>query len=83
MAKADKIIQRMKNNPRDWRIEEIRHVALRHGFDIRQPRGSHITLSHPSLEMILTIPAHRPVKPIYIRKLLDMINTLRQDDSNE
>jgi hypothetical protein len=36
MTKADKIIARMRNNPRDWRIEDLEALAHRHGIDYRR-----------------------------------------------
>jgi hypothetical protein len=35
--------------------------------------GRRVTLTAPDEEAILTIPTKRPIKPVYIRKLLAMI----------
>ncbi|MBF0383297.1 MAG: type II toxin-antitoxin system HicA family toxin [Magnetococcales bacterium] len=51
-------------------------IAERFGLDVRNPRGSHVILSHPTVMEILSIPAYRPVKPIYIRKLIEMIDAI-------
>jgi hypothetical protein len=32
-------------------------------------------VKHPSSRIILTIPARRPIKPVYIRKLLRYIDS--------
>jgi hypothetical protein len=34
-----------------------------------------VHVRHPSAREILTIPAHRPIKPVYIRKLVRYIDT--------
>lgn len=81
MAKAEKIIVRMRNNPRDWRIEDVQSVADRFGMEMRNPRGSHVILSHPEVTEILSVPAHRPIKPIYIRKLIEMIDTIEDNEN--
>ncbi|MBF0131230.1 MAG: type II toxin-antitoxin system HicA family toxin [Magnetococcales bacterium] len=81
MAKADKIIQKMRNNPRDWRIEDIQAIAQRYGMDIRNPRGSHVIVTHPHLTEALSIPAHKPVKPVYVRKLVAMIEILEDNEN--
>jgi hypothetical protein len=39
-------------------------------------RGSHWRIAHHSIAAILTIPARRPIKPVYIRMLLDYIDEL-------
>ena len=50
------IIARMRNNPRDWRIEDLEALADRHGIDYRQPGTSHVTFSYPGLSP-LSVPA--------------------------
>ncbi len=80
MGKADKILRRMQNNPRDWRIEDVNVVAGQFGLQIRNPRGSHVVLFHTACEEILSIPAHRPIKPIYIRRLIGMIDKIEGTD---
>lgn len=82
MTKADKLIARMRNNPRDWRIEDLKALADRHGIDYRQPGTSHVTFSYPGLPP-LPVPAHKPIKPIYIRlflELLDKVEDLEDGD---
>ena len=68
----------MKANPRgDWSIADVEVIARAFNIACKPPRrGSHYTLSHPAVRGHLTIPAHRPIKPIYIRLLLDMIASL-------
>lgn len=75
----------MKNNPRgDWRISDVETLAKRYGFSIKRPRSgsSHVTLRHDLTEK-LTIPARRPIKPIYIRKLVEMIERLEEKQKKE
>jgi hypothetical protein len=78
MAQAEKLLAAMRRNPRgDWTIDDVRAVCLRSGIEFDFPkRGSHCKLSHAKVPGRLTIPARRPIKPIYIMLLLDMIDTL-------
>ena len=78
MSKADKLLAKMRNNPRDWRLDELRTVATKFGFKERDAKGSHVVFGHASLAMALTVPAKRPIKPIYIRKLIEMIDLLEE-----
>lgn len=80
MTKADKILEKMRNNPRDWQIADIEAIANRLGITMRQGKGSHVSLTHPAWVNILTIPAHRPVKPIYIKKLILLIDALKEGE---
>ena len=65
----------MRHNPRDWRIEDLKVLADRFGITYRQHGTSHVTFRSPHGAMA-SIPARRPVKPVYIRKFLAMINDL-------
>jgi hypothetical protein len=67
-------------NPRaDWSISDIKAVCDAHGIRCSPPRGggSHYKISHPAIRDILTIPAKRPVKPVYIRKLVRLIEAIK------
>lgn len=69
MSKIEKMLLRMQNNPQDWQIDELQYLAKRFGIAWRQPGTSHVTFRHPNGAKI-TVPAHRPIKPIYIKKFL-------------
>lgn len=70
MSTADKLLEKMRNNPLDdWRIEDLKAVARKYGFKFRQPGTSHITFSKEDYR--LTVPAQ-----IYITKFTDMIDKL-------
>ena len=76
----DKLLARMKNNPRgDWQISHVETLAKRYGFRISRPKGggSHITLHHDSGAR-LSVPARRPIKPVYIRQLVQLIEHLEE-----
>ena len=77
--RADKIVSRMRHNPRDWRIDDLKMLARRNGIDWRQPGTSHVTFSYPGL-LPVTIPAHKPIKPIYIKLFLELIDSMEEHD---
>jgi len=62
----------MKVNPLDWRMESLKSVADAYGLVYRQPGGSHVIFRHPNGAM-LSVPARRPIKPIYIKKFVRLI----------
>jgi len=76
MGKADKILEKMKRNPLDWRIEDLKVVAKKYGFTFRQRGTSHVTFSNK--EHRLTVPSHKPIKPVYINKFVNMISSLEE-----
>ncbi len=72
MGKADKILPKMRNNPRDWRIESLKTVARAYGIEWRQRGTSHVVFVHTD-GRTLSVPAHRPIKPIYIKKFVEFV----------
>lgn len=72
MSKAEKLLAKMANNPLDWNIEQVKTVATTHGLEWRQPGTSHVTFRHPNGAK-LSIPAHKPIKPVYIRRFLRLV----------
>jgi predicted RNA binding protein YcfA (HicA-like mRNA interferase family) len=78
MSSAEKRVAQMRANPKgDWRIEDLETVAASLGMKIRKSGGSHAVFSHPATATRLTVPARRPIKPVYIRHFLDMIDEIR------
>lgn len=78
--RRDRLLEKMRNNPRDdWRITDVEKLANRYGFSISRPKGggSHITLRHNS-GCKLTIPVHLSIKPVYIQRLVKMIDQLER-----
>ncbi len=68
-------LERMKRNPvGDWTIRDVEAICRDYGIMFRPGKGtSHCHLKHPAAREILTIPARRPIKPVYIRKLVRYI----------
>ena len=76
MSSRDKMLARMRENPRDWRIEDLEALAAHFGLIVRKPGGSHVVFFHSRLPEMLSVPARRPIKPIYVRRFLSMIDEL-------
>jgi hypothetical protein len=79
MARRSKRLEQMQRNPRgDWRIDDVRAVCREFGISCDAPSGggSHYTVATPADPMILTIPARRPIKPVYIRLLATYIRRI-------
>ena len=66
----------MGRNPAgDWTIQDIERVCNSRGWLCLPPSGggSHWKVAAPDDDMNLTILAKRPIKAVYIRKLLAMM----------
>jgi hypothetical protein len=73
-------LDKMRANPAaGWRMSDIEAVCRENGVFCAPPRGggSHYKIGHPALATKLTIPYKRPIKPIYIRKLVAFLDAVR------
>jgi hypothetical protein len=76
MTKLDKLLLAMRNNPRgDWSIDDLKSLAKRFEIDWRQPGTSHVTFSFDGIEAV-TVPAHKPVKAIYVIRFLGLLDKI-------
>jgi hypothetical protein len=73
MSKIERLLIKMRSNPHDWQIDTLKNIAKRFDVAWRQPGTSHVTFRHPSGAKI-TVPAHRPIKPIYTKKFIRLID---------
>ncbi len=49
MVRANKTLDAMRANPRDWRIGQLETVAAAFGVNCRKPGGSHVVFEHPAM----------------------------------
>lgn len=79
MSKAEKLLARMRSNPIDWDIAYLKVLAKRFQIDWRQPGTSHVTFTAEG-QIPVTVPAHKPVKPVYIKKFLALLDAVGEPD---
>ena len=77
MSKAQKLLDSMESNPLDWRIEQVEMVAKAFGLTVHRPGGSHHIVRHANGSKV-SVPAHRPIKPIYIRQFLLLLDAVKE-----
>ncbi len=77
-AKRLTLLDEMARNPlNDWDISDIETVCRENGVNCFPPRGggSHYKVSGAGV--VLTIPATRRIKPVYIRTFVGLIRKIR------
>ena len=82
MTKNEKTFNKMKTNPKDWRIEQLETIARQYGVAVRKPGGSHVVFDHNDLIELLCVPAHLPIKPIYVKKFIALIECLEVNNKD-
>jgi hypothetical protein len=83
MTRAAKTLEAMRDNPRDRRIETLETVAAAFGVNCRKPGGSHVIFEHPAVVEALSVPARRPIKPIYVTRFVRLIDAVRGSDERD
>lgn len=75
MSQKDKLLKKIKNNPKDVSFDEACKLLEWFGFEFLHATGSHHKFKKG--EISLVIPRQNPLKPIYIKHILE-----RLDDEN-
>lgn len=78
VSSHEKLLARMRNNPQGWQIADLLPVAAQYGIEVRNSGGSHHVFSYPGLALRLCVPAHRPIKPVYVRQFLALIEAVKE-----
>lgn len=73
MNTATKLLEAMRRKPLDWRIEQLQTVARQHGVGWRQEGTSHCVFFRAD-GRTLPVPAHRPIKPVYVKKFVALVS---------
>ncbi|UOF90980.1 type II toxin-antitoxin system HicA family toxin [Fodinisporobacter ferrooxydans] len=74
MSQFEKLLQKIKNNPKQVSFEELEKILRRLGFEVRQPRGGsshYVFLKGPKQ---ISIPKHgKHVKVIYVEQVIETL----------
>ena len=74
-----KRLEAMRHNPRgDWRMNDVAAVCREFGLycEPASGGGSHYKIGHARMTIKLTIPSKRPIKPVYIKKLVAFVDAM-------
>lgn len=69
------MLRKMRKNRMGWRIEDLLAVAEENSVEWRRPGrgGSHVIFSAPGVREIVSVPAKRPIKAVYIKHFVALI----------
>lgn len=78
MNKAEKLLGKVRKNPRNVSFAELEQLLLAHGFEFRRSRGSHHIYTHGQrADIRITVPFKRPhVGEVYVKQVIDLIEQL-------
>ena len=75
MSQKEKLLAKLRQNPKNIRPEELEQILLWFGFEKREGKGSHTVYKRGEYRM--TVPYKKPfLKPIYIKLALEILDEL-------
>ena len=73
MNSATKLLEAMRRSALDWSLGDFQTVAKQRNISWRHKGGSHCVFVRAD-GRTLPVPARRPIKPVYIRMFLALID---------
>lgn len=74
MSQLEKLLLRIKNNPKAVRFDELDKILKRLDFEVRQPKGGSSHYIYTKGNFILCIPKHNPyIKQVYVEKVIEFL----------
>lgn len=81
MGKLQKLYEKVKNNPKAVRFEELQKLLCRAGCKERQPRSGSSHYTYTLNGNIITVPYDRPfIKRIYVEKAIELVGEFYEED---
>jgi hypothetical protein len=81
MTKREKLIEKLRNNPRNARFEQIDSLLTYYGFERRQTKSgtSHYVYKREGYPPI-TVPYKRPfINSVYVKQVIRILDEIQND----
>lgn len=84
MSKLKKLLEKINNNPRQVRFEELDKILLHYGFSKRQPRSGSSHYTYKLGKFRLTVPFKQPhIGAAYVELALEALKGVINDDEEK
>jgi hypothetical protein len=80
VSKKEKLLEKIKNSPKNVRFEALRNILIGLGFIERQSRKGTSHYVYTKDDIILTIPKKTPVNQVYVKEALDAIEKILEQE---
>lgn len=81
MGKLKKLLEKIKNNPKQVRFEELDRILLRAGFRRRQPGGGSSHYIYTKGEARISVPYRQPhIKAVYVQRAISVLEEEMDDE---
>lgn len=82
MGKIDKLYSKMKRNPKDVTFKEIETICKHFGCYVENySGGSHYSIGHLKVQESIIVPRHDPIKQIYVKRALNLIDKIMEKEN--
>lgn len=83
MSKLQKLLNRIRNNPKTVRFEELDKILMHYGFSKRQSRKGSSHFVYKKGKILVTIPYKQPyIKVVYVEQVIKALEGLVEDEKN-
>jgi len=80
VGKLEKLLQKIKNNPKQVRFDELDKILTRAGFERRQPRGGSSHYYYTKSSMQISIPYRQPyVLTTYVVAAIKLLERMGEE----
>lgn len=84
MSQLEKLWERIKNNPKTVRFEELNKLLVRAGFTKRQSGKGSSHFVYTKDDNLVVIPFKKPyIKSIYVERAITLINDYFKGGNND
>lgn len=85
MSRRQKRLERIRQNPNNVSLADLQTVLEDYDFEYRRTSGSHYTFTYElgGETRLFTVPFRRPVKPVYVKQALRIIDQIVQEQGED
>jgi predicted RNA binding protein YcfA (HicA-like mRNA interferase family) len=85
MTRRQKRRQKIAQNPKNVRFEDLRRLLEDYGFELKRTKGSHNSFVGyvGDEKTTIVIPFRRPLQQVYVEKVLSILDEIEPMESDE
>jgi len=84
MSRAEKLLQKIKNNPKTVPFHDLDRVLIGHGFTRRIPRSGSSHTIYALGQHQISVPYKRPyVREVYVRHVLEILDQIDEEKGEQ
>ncbi|HAG10905.1 MAG TPA: toxin HicA [Desulfotomaculum sp.] len=81
MSKLEKLLQKIKNNPKQVRFDELDRILTRAGFERRQPGSGSSHYYYTKGPLMISVPYRQPyILTTYVVAAIKLLKGMGEDD---